>query len=72
MPLYTLKCKTCNTEVEKMVSYSERNAQVCQECLSTMTFMPTYRFHGHGLPNGFSATRGTSRDKKDIGGADSK
>lgn len=73
MPIYDFYCKTCEEKCEKMTSYNKKDEQVCSKCSSRLDYLPSFNIGGVlGLPNGFAPTRSKSREKKPIGGADTK
>lgn len=62
MPFYTFKCPKCDITKDELVKMGTTET-VCETCGSKTEKQLSMRFNGHGLPNGFSATRSQSRDK---------
>jgi putative FmdB family regulatory protein len=60
MPFYTFLCEKCNATKDELVPMGTEST-VCKECGESTVKKPSFRFNGHGLPNGFSMNRSASR-----------
>lgn len=63
MPFYEFKCRECNKTQEKLVKMDTK--EIACDCSENAVMERQFsgKFNGHGLPNGFSATRSKSRSK---------
>lgn len=62
MPIYAFKCPTCGTQKEEIVKMGTTKT-TCEKCGGESEKQLSMRFHGHGLPNGFSSNRSKSRGR---------
>jgi putative FmdB family regulatory protein len=60
MPFYTFACAKCGTQKDELVPMGTQST-TCAECGEPTVKQPSFKFNGHGLPNGFSSTRSQSR-----------
>jgi putative FmdB family regulatory protein len=65
MPIFRYKCPHCGNEEERIVKFKDRDEQLCYKCELETNYQPSFRFNGHGLPNGFANTRSKSRKNED-------
>lgn len=73
MPFYSYKCNKCEEVFDAIQTIANREKPIKCKCGGTGTYVPSFKIGGvMGLPNGFAPTRSASRDKKPIGGADTK
>lgn len=73
MPIYSYACPHCLHSEERIVQFKDRDTQMCSKCELETNYKPSFKTGAVlGLPNGYSNLRSKCKDKKTIGGADTK
>lgn len=67
MPIYNYACPHCLFEEERIVSFKDRDGQMCGKCELETQYRPSFKTGAVlGLPNGYAPVRSKSREKRGI------